>query len=134
MHELSLAQNIVEIVHQYIPPDQRNTVKSVKLRIGELSGVVADSLEFCFSVIIADTPLNGTTLEIDRIPYTLHCGQCEKTFISEFGRVLCPQCGSDATDVVAGIEMQIVEIGLRENDFEQNRGQPLLRENQGNQG
>jgi hydrogenase nickel incorporation protein HypA/HybF len=115
MHELSIAQSILDIVHQYVPTDRSNTVKSVKLRVGELSGVVADSLEFCFSAIVADTPLRGTTLDIERIPFTLHCKQCENTFTSEYGIVICPKCGSDSTEVIAGTEMQVVEIELREN-------------------
>jgi hydrogenase nickel incorporation protein HypA/HybF len=114
MHELSLAQNIVEIVHQYVPAEEASTVKSVKLKVGELSGVVADSLEFCFSAIIADTPLSGTSLEIEHIPFTLRCKQCSKTFFSELGVVLCPTCGADTTEVIAGTEMQVVEIELRE--------------------
>ena len=114
MHELSLAQNIVEIVHQYVPPEESWSVKSVRLKVGDLSGVVADSLDFCFTAIIADTALSGTTLEIDRIPYTLHCMDCNDTFISEFGVVLCPKCGGDRTEVVAGTEMQVVEIELRD--------------------
>ncbi|HTP13579.1 MAG TPA: hydrogenase maturation nickel metallochaperone HypA, partial [Bacteroidota bacterium] len=68
MHELSIAQNIVDMVHQYAPTGNGETVKSVRLRVGEYSGVVADSLEFCFSAIVADTPLRGTTLEIERVP------------------------------------------------------------------
>ena len=115
MHELSLAQNIVDIVHQYVPPEQSSSVKSVSLKVGELSGVVADSLEFCFSAIVADTPLSGTTLAIERIPFTLHCKRCDKTFVSELGVVLCPTCGADTTEVIGGTEMQIVEIELREN-------------------
>jgi hydrogenase nickel incorporation protein HypA/HybF len=114
MHELSLAQNIVDIVHQYVPSDQTGAVKSVKLKLGDLSGVVSDSLEFCFSAIIADTPLKGMSLDIEHIPFTLHCKQCNATFVGEFGVVLCPTCGADTTEVVAGTEMQVVEIELRD--------------------
>ena len=41
MHELSIAQNILEIVHQYVPEEQRAKVQSVKVQVGRLSGVVA---------------------------------------------------------------------------------------------
>ncbi len=115
MHELSVAQSILDIVNQYVPADRSNAVKSVKLRIGELSGVVPDSLEFCFSAIISDTPLRGTTLEIERVPFTLHCKRCSNTFTSEYGVVICPTCGGDSTEIVDGTEMQVVEIELREN-------------------
>ena len=119
MHELSIAQNIVETVNQYVPNVRNNSVKSVRLRIGELSGVVADSLEFCFSAITADTPLSGTTLEIERIPYTLHCLPCDKVFTSELGVVLCPACGGNNTRVVDGIEMRVVEIELNDGELKE---------------
>jgi len=112
MHELSLAQSIVDIVGQYVPIDQARSVKSVKIRIGQLSNVVPESLDFCFAAITTDTPLSGASLEIERIPFTLHCRNCGSSFISESGIVLCPSCGNQNTDVATGTEMQIVEIEL----------------------
>jgi hydrogenase nickel incorporation protein HypA/HybF len=114
MHELSLAQNIVEIVQQNVPVGQRSDVGSIKLRIGDLAGVVADSLEFCFTVITAETQLSGSKLEIERVPFALRCETCNNTFTSEFGVVLCPTCGGSNTQVVSGTEMRVVEIELRE--------------------
>ncbi len=115
MHELSIAQNILEIVHQYVPDDRRGAVKSIRLRIGDLAGVVPDSLDFCFSSIIAETALRKASLDIERVPYTLHCPHCDLTFTGEFGIVLCPKCGSDTPTVIGGTEMQVVEIELLEN-------------------
>lgn len=112
MHELSLAQSIVDIVHQYVPVDRGKSVKSVKLKVGDLSGVVADSLSFCFSAITSETALGTATLEIERIPFTLQCKNCDNSFTSEFGIVVCPTCGGEDTQVVAGTEMQVVEIEL----------------------
>lgn len=115
MHELSIAQNIVDIVQQHIPAGQAKSVASIKLRIGELSGVVADSLDFCFSAITSATPLSSAKLEIERIPFTLHCASCNNSFTSELGTVLCPRCGNENTQVTGGTEMQIVEIELRDD-------------------
>jgi hydrogenase nickel incorporation protein HypA/HybF len=117
MHELSLAQSIVEIVRQYVPNEKAGTVKSVKLKIGELSGVVADSLDFCFSAITADTPLQGATLQIDKIPFTLECNDCSESFTSEYGTVICQRCGGSNTHVLKGTEMQVVEIELIDLDI-----------------
>jgi hydrogenase nickel incorporation protein HypA/HybF len=117
MHELSLAQSILEIVSQYVPHEKSGTVKSVKLKIGELSGVVPDSLNFCFSAITADTPFQGAHLEIDKIPFTLECKDCSNSFPSEYGTVVCPQCGGSQTRILTGTEMQVVEIELFESDI-----------------
>jgi hydrogenase nickel incorporation protein HypA/HybF len=114
MHELSVAQSILEIVNQYVSREQGGSVKSIRLRLGEFSGIVPDSLEFSFSAITADTPLSETFLDIERVPFVLACRTCEKSFASQFGVVLCPECGGSETDVVSGTEMQIVEIELYE--------------------
>lgn len=87
-------------------------MKSIKLKIGELVAIVPDSLEFCFSTIVADTPLRDSTLEIERVPFTLECKECNSSFVSELGVVLCPHCGGENTEVVAGTEMRVVEIEL----------------------
>jgi len=114
MHELSLAQNILEIVEQNVPSQQRPLVKSIKLRLGESSGVVADSLEFCFSIITADTPMNKAFLQIERTPFMIACSVCRKSFESPMGMSQCPQCGSRETDIVGGTEMRVVEIELND--------------------
>lgn len=114
MHELSVAQSIFEIVNQYVLREQSGSVKSIKLKLGEFSGVVPDSLEFCFSAIVVDTPLSAARLEIERVPFMLACKTCKKSFASQFGVVLCPECGGCETDVISGTEMQIVEIEIYE--------------------
>jgi hydrogenase nickel incorporation protein HypA/HybF len=55
MHELSIAQSIVEIVHQYVPVGNCRSVKTVRVLVGEHAGVVPDSLSFCFEAITAET-------------------------------------------------------------------------------
>ena len=48
MHELSVAQNIVEIIQQHIPESELERVIAVRLKIGAAAGIVPDSLEFSF--------------------------------------------------------------------------------------
>ena len=55
MHELSVAQGILDLVQHYVPEGQAPDVRAVTVRVGALSGIVADSLEFCFSAIVAGT-------------------------------------------------------------------------------
>jgi hydrogenase nickel incorporation protein HypA/HybF len=119
MHELSIAQNIFEIVQANLPVADAGSVKSVKIRVGQLSGVVPDSLEFCFTAITQGTPLQGAILDIEQVPFILKCRSCSMSFESEAGIVLCPTCGGTDTEVISGTELQVVEIevydGLLEN-------------------
>lgn len=112
MHELSFAENIVDIIHQSVPRNELQDVRVVRLKIGALSGVVADSLDFCFTAISAETPLVKARLEIEQIPFAVRCNVCRKTFVNDIGFVVCPECGAIDTTVVSGRELQITEIEL----------------------
>ncbi len=112
MHELSIAQNIVEIVERNLPPGDHRTVRVVRLTVGEMAGVVVDSLEFCFNAITAGTYLDGTALEIVHIPIAASCEACGKAFAVQDSMFRCPDCGSLNVVLTAGQELQVKEIEL----------------------
>lgn len=107
MHELSLAQDILGIVKQYVPQAASPANVTVHVKVGAASGVVPDSLSFCFAAITEGTSLQGALLEIEQIPFTLECRMCQHTFESPMGIVVCPRCGRSDTQVIAGTELQV---------------------------
>jgi len=116
MHELSIAQNIVEIVQQYVPDGRQ--VRSVKLELGELSGIVPDSLEFCFGAIIGDTPLEGARLDIDVVPVRALCRGCRALVTIEDAAFVCVHCASTDLQVTSGMEMKVLEIEVGDSEAE----------------
>ncbi|HTY37494.1 MAG TPA: hydrogenase maturation nickel metallochaperone HypA [Bacteroidota bacterium] len=112
MHELSFAENIVDIVKQSVAENELDKVRIVRMNIGDLSGVVADSLDFCFTAITADTSLSGAHLEIRQIPFTVRCNACQKESVNDLGFMICPACGATETTIIAGRELQVTEIEL----------------------
>jgi len=118
MHELGIAQNIVDIVKQYLPEDLDGTVHSVKLRVGELSGVVPESLDFCFGAIISDTLLAGAKLDIETTAVRSYCNVCRQEFVIEEGDFLCPSCGGNDTELLSGTELQVMAIEITESGQE----------------
>ncbi len=118
VHELSIANNILDIIRQHVPVDQFSLVKSIRLKIGDQAGVVVDSLEFSFSALTAESPLRGARLEVERIPFVVSCRQCGESAPSESGIVACPRCGSVETTIVSGTELRVTEIELLEPEPE----------------
>jgi len=114
MHELSIAQSILDIVRQSVPEKELPAVRFVTLQVGDLAGVVPDSLEFSFTVLTTNTPLRDAKLHIDHIPFVVMCNPCGKSFTNEIGFVLCPTCGGADTKILSGMELQVVEIELEE--------------------
>ena len=68
MHELGLAQSIVDIVRANVPAGRAAGVREVRLRVGETAGVLVESLEFCFGVAVVGTPYASAVLVVDRVP------------------------------------------------------------------
>ena len=111
MHELSIAQRIVEIAGEEASRHEGGRVQAVHLRLGPLSGVVADSLLFAWNFACEETPLQGASLEIEAVPVRVRCRSCraESEAGSEYD-LRCPSCGSTATEAVAGRELEITSL------------------------
>ena len=92
MHEMSVAEGIMRIAVDAMNKNDCSTIKTIGLRLGEMSGVEIEALTFAFDVIKRDTPARDARLKIDRIPITAQCNRCLKTFRVERYNFLCPEC------------------------------------------
>jgi len=114
MHELGIAQSILERVQQ--ESAQRNGARATKVgvRIGELSGVDPAALSFGFEVLVKGTLLEGLDLEIDYRKRMQRCFKCSREYESSMLFSVCPNCGSLETVCVAGDEIDLVFIELED--------------------
>ncbi|MFH5879864.1 hydrogenase maturation nickel metallochaperone HypA [Arthrobacter sp. NA-172] len=106
MHELSITQSLVDAV---LDRTGERTVTVVNLRIGPLSGVLADAMRFCFDIVSADTPLAGAQLRIDEPRGLAHCKKCGEQFELTDLIMLCP-CGSADVEVLSGRELMVLSV------------------------
>ncbi|MBL0174949.1 MAG: hydrogenase maturation nickel metallochaperone HypA [Ignavibacteria bacterium] len=112
MHELSIAESIVDIIRQYVPDPVLTPVRGVRVKIGAQSGVSPDALSFAFSAITIDTHLEHVALRIEEVPFRLRCEACHKVSDSADGIAICPECGSYSTTVLSGMEMLVSDIDV----------------------
>ncbi len=106
MHELAITESIVDAVSTRLP-DAR--IECVRLEIGALSGVVADSVRFCFDLVTEGTNLQGARLEITEPPARCHCAACGADFEPVAPIAICP-CGSADVTVLSGQELKITSV------------------------
>lgn len=118
MHELSVAEEIVNISRQYLPKENNVHVKSITIKIGRLSNILPDSLLFCYESLIDNTPLNGSKLIIEEIPIRINCMKCGKNSEIDNFSFVCPKCNSSEIEIESGTELLISEIELFENNLE----------------
>lgn len=114
MHELGLAQNILDIVREHTPANRIAAVRRVRVDVGRMAGVVVESLDFCFSTLIATTPMSAARLECRTVPLQVACETCRGTSECEGDWFVCPRCGSSRTRVVAGMDLRVREIELED--------------------
>jgi hydrogenase nickel incorporation protein HypA/HybF len=106
MHELSITQSVVDAVLERLPDTE---IASVRLEIGKLSGIVADSVRFCFDLVVEGTPLQGARLDIEEPGGRAHCVDCDAEFDVDEPILLCP-CGSANVEVLTGRQLRIRSV------------------------
>ena len=106
MHELAITEGVVEAVTGRLPGAR---ITCVRLEIGALSGVVADSVRFCFDLVTDGTDLQGARLEITEPAGRCRCRVCGSEFEPDGPILLCP-CGSADISVLNGQDLKITSV------------------------
>lgn len=112
MHELSIAQSIVEIVQDTMN-GQDGKLTEVAVDIGELVAVVPESLKFCYDVVIENTPFAGSRLIINILPVKARCRNCDTRFDVEDLKFICPACASTDHEMLQGQELKVKHLEVQ---------------------
>ncbi|HVN35845.1 MAG TPA: hydrogenase maturation nickel metallochaperone HypA [Casimicrobiaceae bacterium] len=119
MHEMALAQSVLEIVEQTAREHGARCVTGVRIEIGALSHVEAEALRFCFDIVMRGSVADGARLDIEATPGAAWCMPCAATVpLARVGEA-CPHCGSYQLAVTDGGAMRVREIevaGARERE------------------
>lgn len=112
MHELSLAEGVLQIIEEHSARHGFQCVSAVFLEIGELAGVEIDALRFAFDAVARGTIAEGARLEIDAVAGQGWCLQCADTVALSRLYDACPRCGGYQIQVTAGTEMRVRELAV----------------------
>ena len=110
MHELSLLENVLEILQDNAATQGFNQVKKVCLEIGRLSCVEPEALRFGFDQVMKNTLADHAELEIIQTDGAGICGQCGQLVQLETLHDPCAVCGSFEVSITQGNEMKIKEL------------------------
>ncbi|HZX38756.1 MAG TPA: hydrogenase maturation nickel metallochaperone HypA [Streptomyces sp.] len=117
MHELSIAAAVVERAGHTARAHGATSVEAVRLRIGELAGVVGDALRFSFELVAEGTVVAGAELIVEDVPARARCGGCGKEFaVGSPPHLWCPGCDRPAAQLLTGRELELVEVRLPETE------------------
>jgi hydrogenase nickel incorporation protein HypA/HybF len=110
MHEMALAESMIELVEATARRSGATRVTEVRLELGALSHVERDALEFCFDAVTHGGLADGARLAIIAVPGVAWCMPCgESVALAQRGEP-CPRCGGYQLQVTAGDEMRVKDI------------------------
>ncbi len=111
MHELSIAQSLLDIVLQEAKRHGVERVIRVGVRVGAFSAVVPSALTFSFDLIKEGTVAAEAQLAIEEVPLTGRCQDCGQILDNMDSPIAdCPACESKKIELTQGRELTIAYI------------------------
>lgn len=113
MHELSITQNILDVV---LKEAEKNAVKKiikVNLKIGDFTFIEPECVSYYFELLAKDTPAFKAVLEIEKVPLKFKCKTCSLEFTIDKDsppHFICPHCKLTDLEMISGKELLIESI------------------------
>ena len=112
MHELSIAQGIVEIAEAKARELNSRAIQAIKVRLGEFTTIDREALEFAFEAARRDTLAETARLEIETVPMVVRCAACgSQGAPAQRLCLICSQCGFPL-EILSGKEITVEYIEL----------------------
>ena len=112
MHELSLAQSILQAVLDESQKAGGKRIKEISAKVRDSSHHMADNpldsaLKSCLELITKDTAAEGAEINIELVHPTLICTECHFTFPAQGSVPLCPCCQSSKLEELDTEEIEL---------------------------
>ena len=111
MHELSIAQSLIELALEKVEAEDACRITRLNLRIGRMAGIYLDALRFSFEIAAERTACADAELVIEQVPVRVLCPQCRtvKTIIDDF-YLACPDCQTTTPEILSGQELEFLSM------------------------
>lgn len=110
MHELTLAQGIVDIVTDHARRDGCAHVRVVHVELGALAQVMPEALLFSFDAASRGTRAEGARIKLHHVAGKAWCAACAAGVEVESRMDVCPRCSGVELVVTGGSEMRVTEL------------------------
>ncbi|HPB01635.1 MAG TPA: hydrogenase maturation nickel metallochaperone HypA [Bacteroidales bacterium] len=110
MHELSIAASIVDYAAEFASEHQATSISRIEIEVGQLSGVITDSLEFAMEEAVKGSVLEKAEVVIIEIAGRSECKMCHTQFDNPDWYTPCPKCQSMDSEIIGGKELLIRSV------------------------
>ena len=114
MHEVSIALGMVDELIKIARNNNATKINAVKLKIGNMSSIVTDSLIFAFDAVkLEHSLLSDARIVIEEIPTVYECSNCNSSFeVDNIYFPSCSNCESLNVTLISGEEQHIENVEL----------------------
>ncbi|MDR3290936.1 MAG: hydrogenase maturation nickel metallochaperone HypA [Methanobrevibacter sp.] len=117
MHELSMAESILNAVIESSEKNHANKVIEVIVEIGKMAMLNSEQVIFMLEVLSEDTIVNGAKFIVEEIPIEIECSECgfdgkiENADLDPYTpSSRCPKCGNFKVLVKNGKDVIVKNI------------------------
>ena len=110
MHEQSIVESLLAVALDHAEKAQAAKIRRIFVVVGDLSGVVDESVNFYFNFLSKDNIAAGADLFFTQIAAQLRCRHCDIIFSPEQLNFHCPGCNEEKIEIVGGNELYIESL------------------------
>ncbi len=107
MHEFGIMENLLR---DAAAAAGGAPLRRLKVKVGPLSGVLAETLRFAFEALSPGTSAEGACLDLTETRPQFRCPDCGMVYETPVGFYRCPECGSASGELLSGNEMELESI------------------------
>lgn len=104
MHELAITEGIIRAAVPEAKKHGARRILEIHLKIGELSGVLPECIQYYFDIASRGTIAENARLTVEKIPVTISCPDCGYAGIVDMKKIRCPQCEGTNFKLTGGKE------------------------------
>ncbi|MBE6497392.1 MAG: hydrogenase maturation nickel metallochaperone HypA [Methanobrevibacter sp.] len=123
MHELSMAQGIINAVLETAEANNATEVTEITIEVGRLAMINPEQLQFILGVLIENTILEDAKINFEEIPAVIDCADCNfhgEAILDDSDHyaplVKCPECDSFKVEVLNGKDIIVKNIVIEKPD------------------
>ncbi|MCQ2970256.1 MAG: hydrogenase maturation nickel metallochaperone HypA [archaeon] len=123
MHELSMAQGIINAVLDTAKENNATEVNKVTIEVGRLAMINPEQLQFILGVLIENTIMEDAEINFEEVPVEMKCFDCDfhgNAVLDDSDHyaplVKCPKCNSLKIDILNGKDIIVKNIVIEKPD------------------
>lgn len=108
MHELSIAESLIDIVQEHCPSGA--VVQTVYVEAGPMRGIDPEAMQFAWQCATPNTICRDSRLELRILPWQLRCSACGSQWTGDDVFVTC-KCGHPPNPI-GGNDLKLTGIDV----------------------